>query len=343
MMPSSAAMIEHNDVGDIGTTRTHSREGRVTGCVDEGDGLAVVEDAVGTDVLGDAPRLPGGDLRLAQGIEQRGLAVIDVTHEGDDRGAQFEFVLGNLRHDLRDGLDDDFLDLVNAAAFLALFTLQLEAVLLAHFFGDLDVDGLVRAGENLEGDEIGDDLEGLEAHFVRQILHHDGRLEMDDLFTTLSDLDTLAPASLQEGHEQSERSVSACCPPIRREIGGRALCWPASAGRRRTLGLSSSSNRFNAAAFRSSSVGFAGAAGTSSFFGSGNGLSWPPSGGNPPPSLRGTRVLGFLSSINESTFSFCLLYEAWCFRQMPSRSTTLSSEVLRGFLEDEDLLGMWKI
>ena len=38
-------------------------------------------------MLGDAARLVRRDIGLAQGVEQRGLAVIDMAHDGDDRRA----------------------------------------------------------------------------------------------------------------------------------------------------------------------------------------------------------------------------------------------------------------
>ena len=45
-------------------------------------------DHVGTDVLGDAAGLAGHDVGVADLVEQRGLAVVDVTHDGDDRSAR---------------------------------------------------------------------------------------------------------------------------------------------------------------------------------------------------------------------------------------------------------------
>lgn len=65
--------------------------------VDEGDlALFVVDlgrDLVGTDVLGDAAGLARDDVRLADGVEQSGLTVVDVTHDGDDRGTDHQVVL----------------------------------------------------------------------------------------------------------------------------------------------------------------------------------------------------------------------------------------------------------
>ena len=56
--------------------------------------LLVVVDLVGADVLGDAAGLAGGDLGLADRVEQRGLAVVDVAHDRDDRRAVGEIVVG---------------------------------------------------------------------------------------------------------------------------------------------------------------------------------------------------------------------------------------------------------
>ena len=80
---------EHRDVGGLRTAGTHGGERLVTRGVDEGD-LALVavdlgRDLVGTDVLGDATGLLGDDVGVADRVEQLGLAVVDVTHDGDDR------------------------------------------------------------------------------------------------------------------------------------------------------------------------------------------------------------------------------------------------------------------
>ena len=100
---------------------------------------------------------------------------------------------------------------MHAGAFFALFTLQLEAVFFADFFGDFDVDGLVRAGEDFEGDEIGDDFERLEAHSLRQILHNDRRLQVDDLFAVFTEF------------KLWQRSLSDRCRRRRRDRFGRGL------------------------------------------------------------------------------------------------------------------------
>ena len=54
---------------------------------------AVDRDVIRADVLRDAAGLALGDPRRADGVEQAGLAVVDVAHDGDDRRAQDD-VLG---------------------------------------------------------------------------------------------------------------------------------------------------------------------------------------------------------------------------------------------------------
>ena len=80
---------QHDDVGGRRTAGPHGGERLVTRGVDEGDRpvLAVVLDVdlVGTDVLGDAAGLVAHDIGLADRVEQPRLAVVDVTHDGDDR------------------------------------------------------------------------------------------------------------------------------------------------------------------------------------------------------------------------------------------------------------------
>ena len=83
---------EHDDVGDVRAAGPHVGENRVAGSVEEGDFLVVVDDLIGTDVLGDATGFAGGDLGLAEEVEDRGFAVVHVAHDGDDGRAVLEEV-----------------------------------------------------------------------------------------------------------------------------------------------------------------------------------------------------------------------------------------------------------
>ena len=88
---------QDHDVRHVGAAGAHGGEGLVAGRVDEGDRLAVVLDLVGADVLGDAAALALDDLGLADAVQERGLAVIDVAQDGDDRRARHEVLRGGVR------------------------------------------------------------------------------------------------------------------------------------------------------------------------------------------------------------------------------------------------------
>ena len=82
---------QHDDVGDLGAARAHRGEGGVARRVDEGDLAARRRvDLIGADVLGDAAGFAAGHVGRADGVEQRGLAVVDVTHDGHDRRARHQ-------------------------------------------------------------------------------------------------------------------------------------------------------------------------------------------------------------------------------------------------------------
>ena len=57
----------------------------MAGGVKEGYLLTVEINSVCADMLSNAARLGGGDIGVAYGIKERGLAVINVTHDNNDR------------------------------------------------------------------------------------------------------------------------------------------------------------------------------------------------------------------------------------------------------------------
>ena len=75
---------QHHDVGRLRPSGPHGGERLVARGVDERDQVALVVDLVGADVLGDPTGLPGHHVGLADAVEQQGLAVVDVAHDGDD-------------------------------------------------------------------------------------------------------------------------------------------------------------------------------------------------------------------------------------------------------------------
>ena len=83
---------QHGDVGDLGAACAERRERLVAGRVEERDPAAVVIDLIRADVLRDAAGLRLDDRALADRVEQRRLAVVDVAHDGHD---------GRPRHEVR--------------------------------------------------------------------------------------------------------------------------------------------------------------------------------------------------------------------------------------------------
>ena len=81
---------DDGDVGDLGAAGPHLGEGLVAGRIEERDRLAAVLDAPGADHLRDAARLGGGDVALANLVQQLSFAVVDVAHDGHDRGARHQ-------------------------------------------------------------------------------------------------------------------------------------------------------------------------------------------------------------------------------------------------------------
>ena len=160
---------QYDDVGDLRAARAHRGEGRVAGRVDEGDCLAAGrDDLVGADVLGDAAGLARHDIGVADRVEQRRLAVIDMAHDGDDRRARNgrAFVVGPIEQAFLDVGLGDALDRM------------------AHFLGDeLRGVGVEHVGQGHHAALAHQKLDHVDralGHAVREFLDGD-RLRQNDL------------------------------------------------------------------------------------------------------------------------------------------------------------------
>jgi hypothetical protein len=76
---------EDGDIRDLAAAGTHSGERFVAGGVEEGNPLFRDAHLVGADVLRHASRFALGDVARADLVEEAGLAVVDVTHDGHRR------------------------------------------------------------------------------------------------------------------------------------------------------------------------------------------------------------------------------------------------------------------
>ena len=84
---------QHHDVGQLGAARAHRGERRMARGIEEGDDALLGLHVVRADMLGDAAGFAGGHLGAADVVQQRGLAVVDVTHDGDHRRTRGLFAL----------------------------------------------------------------------------------------------------------------------------------------------------------------------------------------------------------------------------------------------------------
>jgi hypothetical protein len=153
---------QDRDVGGLRTTGTHRRKGRVTGRVDEGDLLAVLLDLIGADMLGDAARFSGDDIGLADGIQERGLAVVDMAHDRHDRRTRLQLAL--VVGDIEDaGLDVGFR-----------YALDRMAEFRRDELGQVGIDDVAGLHHLAFLHQVLDHIDGAFRHALRQFLNGDG-------------------------------------------------------------------------------------------------------------------------------------------------------------------------
>ena len=89
-----AVVCRDNQYRDIGDMRaTHCGECLVSRCIEEYDLLSVDHNLGRADMLRDAAGLGGGDVGLTNRVEQGGLTMVNVSHDGDDRCSRLEIFL----------------------------------------------------------------------------------------------------------------------------------------------------------------------------------------------------------------------------------------------------------
>ena len=79
---------QHDDIGDLGAARAHGGKRFMARRIEKRHAAAVDLDVISADMLGDAAMLLGRHVGAANGVEQGGLAVIDVTHDRHHRRAR---------------------------------------------------------------------------------------------------------------------------------------------------------------------------------------------------------------------------------------------------------------
>src|SRR6185437_12620405 len=146
---------KHHEIGHFRAARTHRGEGRVAWRVEEGDLLAAFQrHLVGADMLRDAARFARHHVGLAQRIEQRGLAVVDMAHDGDDRRTR-DHRLGRIVGTFQTFEHVGFGDALDGVAVFG-----------GHEFGGVGVDRVVDRRHDAVLHQHLDDVDGTARHAV---------------------------------------------------------------------------------------------------------------------------------------------------------------------------------
>ncbi len=134
----------------------------MAGSIQEGDHLSIHIDSICANVLGDTPRLTGGNGGLPDGVQSGGLAMVNVTHNHHHGGPGLKLFGG-----VHMVVDDLFLD--GNGNFL----LHLAAHFCGHELGGIKIDGLVDGGHDAVAHQALDDLTGGLLHPGSQLAYGD--------------------------------------------------------------------------------------------------------------------------------------------------------------------------
>ena len=178
---------QHGDVRQVRAAGAHGCESLMARSVQECDGLAVHRHLIRADMLRDAAGLARGNARFADGVQDGGLAVVDVAHDHDDRRALFQILVLILIH-----LEQAFLD---GNMHLVL---HLRAQLLGHQAGGVEIDDLGDGCHDAQAHQLFDDLRHVHLQAAGKLTHRDlvGNGYLQLRLTSLFQLDALQALGL---------------------------------------------------------------------------------------------------------------------------------------------------
>ena len=148
---------DDGDIGSLGTTGTHGGKRLVTWSIKEGYlATAFQGHTIGTDMLGNTTRLTGNHIGIADIVEQRGLTVVYVTHDGYDWSTWNQVVL--IIHFLAHGLLN-----------LGTHVFGLETELLSYHVDGLCIQALVDRNHDTYTHQGRDNLSNADIHHRSQL------------------------------------------------------------------------------------------------------------------------------------------------------------------------------
>ena len=154
---------QHDDIRHLGAARPHGGEGLVARRVEEGDLRARRQlHLIGADMLGDATRLAGRHISMAQRVQQAGLAMVDMAHDRHHRRPRLEIGHGIART-FQAKLD---IGIGDAAGAMAEFG--------NHQLGGVGVDRLGDGRHHAQLHQRFHHVGAARRHTVGELLHGDG-------------------------------------------------------------------------------------------------------------------------------------------------------------------------
>jgi len=88
---------QDHEIGDLGPAGAHGGKGLMAGGIDKRDGFILQMCLIGADMLRNASELAFGHIFRADGVQERGLAVVDMSHDchhGRSGAHVFRIILG---------------------------------------------------------------------------------------------------------------------------------------------------------------------------------------------------------------------------------------------------------
>ena len=153
---------QYHDVGQLSTACTHGGKRRMPRSIQEGHHAIVGFNVVGTDMLGNATRFTGCHLGATDVVKQRGLAVVNVTHDSYHRCTANLFTLSRL-------------NALDQRVFNGIFLHRngLVTHLFHHQYGGVLIQYLIDGRHSAHLEHYLDDLSGLDRHLLGQFGHGD--------------------------------------------------------------------------------------------------------------------------------------------------------------------------
>ena len=81
---------QNSNIRHQGASGTHCSKGLVPRRIQEGNLFVTHPDTVRTDMLGNTPELTFGYIGISNGIQQRSLTMVNMTHHHNHRGSGFK-------------------------------------------------------------------------------------------------------------------------------------------------------------------------------------------------------------------------------------------------------------